>query len=147
MWINQGGAQGGQTGVFLDSGEQLGGGPRDEILGTSLAGQHYTGPYFAHGGEMQSLLFCDQLLLIEALNTLEIWEPNLNALVRGQGAEFTITAGQVNAIDDFLVNLSAAASPEPQQVIADERSKLPLPESFVGLTMEEAREIVVDYAT
>ena len=89
----------------------------------------------------------DQLLLIEALNTLEIWEPNLNALVRGQGAEFTITAGQVNAIDDFLVNLSAAASPEPQQVIADERSKLPLPESFVGLTMEEAREIVVDYAT
>ncbi|MBK7916613.1 MAG: hypothetical protein IPJ94_10195 [Chloroflexi bacterium] len=51
----------------------------------------------------------------------------------------------MQAVDDFLNALSAAGSPALQQAIAAERAKLPPFDSFVGLTMEQARGSVVGY--
>ncbi|MFW5941484.1 MAG: hypothetical protein ACOCXI_06765 [Chloroflexota bacterium] len=48
-------------------------------------------------------------------------------------------------MDNFLESLSDVASPALQQTIAAERDRLPPPEDFVGMTMEEARGMVVGY--
>lgn len=74
-----------------------------------------------------------------------MWEPNLWAIVRGKGDSAVITAEQVAAVDNFLESLSDVASPALQQTIAAERDRLPPPEDFVGMTMEEARGMVVGY--
>lgn len=119
---------------------------RDEVMALAPDGRRYIDLYYAHNAEIQTILFADEALQSDALNVLEIWEPSLEALVKGQGSSVTITAGQVEVIDDFLTGLSAASSPELQQVIADERAKLPAAEAFAGLTMEEARGIVIGHA-
>ena len=67
----------------------------------------------------------------------------MQALLDGQGDTATISAAQVQAVDDFLENLSAAAGPGLQQVIAEERAKLPPPAAFVGMTLDEAQEILL----
>lgn len=120
---------------------------RDSVLVGTEEGRHYINLYYAHDAEIQSLLGTDAVLDAEAIATLQLWEPNLWALVRGEGDTATITAAQVNAVDSFLTNLSAAGSPELQQTIAAERDRLPLPQEFVGMTIDEARGLVVGYGT
>ena len=63
----------------------------------------------------------------------------------GEGDTATITAGQVQALDDFLIGVSAAGSPALQQAIAGERAPLGNLADYVGTTMEQARGIVVGY--
>ncbi|HSM56233.1 MAG TPA: FG-GAP-like repeat-containing protein [Candidatus Sulfomarinibacteraceae bacterium] len=118
---------------------------RDRVLATTQDGQHYIELYETHDAEIQTLLQTEEGLEAEAVDTLQLWEPNLWALVRGKGDSASITAGQVTAVDNFLESLSAVASPALQQTIAAERDRLPPPEAFVGMTMEEARGVVVGY--
>lgn len=118
---------------------------RDEIL-TSPTGRAYTDLYYAHSDEVKMLVFAEPNLWDLALDGLFQWEPNFTALVGGHGEMAVITAAQMQAVDDFLVALSAAGSPELQQAIAEERAKLPPFENFIGMTMEEARGAVVGYA-
>ncbi len=120
---------------------------RDGVLANTEIGQHYTNLYYSHDPEIQSLLAVDPDLKTEAVATLKLWEPNLWALVLGQGDSAVITAEQVNAVDSFLTNLAAVASSQLQEDIAAERSRLPLPGEFVGKTMAEARGITVGYGT
>ncbi len=129
---------------------------RDEILFTP-DGQRMTGLYYTHGDEIYSLMENDQSLWNQGLYALEVWEPNLQALVDGQGGAAsisamqvqatTITSGQVQAIDTFLTTLSiySTTSLSLTQAIADERAHLGDLNNFVGMTMEEARGIVVGY--
>jgi hypothetical protein len=58
----------------------------------------------------------------------------------------TITAEQVQAVEDFLFDLTAVASPTLQQAIAEERAQLPPLDTFIGMTMDEARGEVIGYA-
>ncbi len=117
---------------------------RDEILTTPI-GHAYTDLYYAHSDEMTDLVFADDNLWNLALDGLAQWEANFTALVAGDGDTDVITAPQMQAVDDFLNALSAAGSPALQQAIAAERAKLPPFDSFVGLTMEQARGSVVGY--
>jgi hypothetical protein len=118
---------------------------RDGVLMGTADGQHYVNLYTAHTGEINGLLEADQDLKDGGIATLQLWEPNLWALALGRGDSAVITAGQVAAIDSFLTNLAAAASPELQQVIAAERARLGPPEDYLGMTMAEARGLIVGY--
>jgi hypothetical protein len=118
---------------------------RDGVLMGTADGQHYVDLYYTHDPEINALLESDEALEAEGIATLQMWEPNLWALVLGQGDSAVITAGQVAAIDSFLTNLAAVASPELQQVIAAERARLGPPEDYVGMTMAEARGLIVGY--
>ena len=118
---------------------------RDEIL-TSPTGRAYTDLYYAHSNEVSGLVFADTGLWDLALDGLFQWEGNFTALVEGNGDTAVITTAQIQAVEDFLDALSAAGSPALQQAIAEERVKLPPFESFIGMTMEEARGEVIGYA-
>jgi hypothetical protein len=119
---------------------------RDVVLRSSAAGQRYVDLYDAHQSEIDALLETDASLEAEGIATLQLWEDNLWALVTGKGNEALITAEQVAAVDSFLTNLWAVASPELQQVIAEERNLLGPPEDYVGMTMTEARGVVIGYS-
>lgn len=116
---------------------------RDDLFSQYVNGRRYARLYDDHNAEIYSLLFANASLRDEGLATLQIWQPGLQALLDGQGDTVTISAAQVQAVDDFLTNLTAVASPDLQQVIAAERAKLPPPPTFIGMTMEEARGIVL----
>jgi hypothetical protein len=120
---------------------------RDGVLVRTGDGRHYIDLFYTHNPEIQSLLDANPSLEAEALATLKLWQPNLWALVRGEGDSATITTEQVAAVDNFLSNLAAASSVELQQVIAFERDRLPPPQDFVGMKMDEARGLTVGYGT
>jgi len=118
---------------------------RDEILFATPAGQNYTDLYYTHDAELSNLIFSNPAIFDAAVDTLMLWQPNLQALVDREGETALITQAQVDAVDDFLTQLSAVASPALQADIAIERANLPAPDDFVGMTIEEARGIVVGY--
>ncbi len=118
---------------------------RDEIL-TTPQGHYYTDLYYTHSDEATDLVFADANLWDLTLDGLFQWEANFSALVAGEGETAVITGSQIQAVEDFLDALSAAGSPELQQAIADERAKLPPFDTFIGMTMEEARGEFIGYS-
>ena len=118
---------------------------RDQVLMGTADGQHYVNLYNAHQAEIGDLLEADPDLEAEAIATLQLWEPNLWALINGSAGSTTITTEQVQAVDGFLTNLAAVASPALQQAIAEERARLGPLDAYAGMTMDEARGIVVGY--
>lgn len=50
-----------------------------------------------------------------------------------------MTQDQVDAIEGFLNNLYAVASPELRQIIRDEQIRLGSLQEYVGLTVKEAK--------
>lgn len=116
---------------------------RDEVLNPYPGGQRYTDLYYSHNAEILALLMTDAGLRDQGAATLELWQPNLLALLDGDGDEVTITQQQVQAIDAFLTNLSAAGSESLRQTIADERARLQPSQDYVGMTMAEAHGNVV----
>ena len=119
---------------------------RDKVLATTPNGRHYIDVYYAHDPEILQLLATNPSLWTEGGTVLLLWQPNLQALVNGQGKTVTITAGQATSITTFLNHLSASGSITLQQVISDELSSRPLAD-LIGLTMEEARAQWVGYGT
>ena len=116
---------------------------RDDLLSQYPNGRRLAHLFDDHNSEIFGLLFDNSALRDEGLAVLQLWQPDLQALLDGQGHSTTIGAAQVQAVDDFLTNLSAIASPDLQQVIVTERAKLPPPSAFIGLTMAEARGLVL----
>lgn len=113
---------------------------RDDILQATPVGQRYTDLYYRHGPEIVALFASDETLRTEMLTTLELWEPNLRALVEGDGAMVVITENQEQALDTVLERLAADGSAALQQTIAAERAALPDLSTFIGLTMDEAHD-------
>lgn len=118
---------------------------RDQIL-TSQRGSHYRDLYYTYDPEILLILISSSSLWNEGYSTLLVWQPNLQALVDGQGDSALITAEQVQAATDFLAHLSAEASPALQQTIADELAQAPSPEDFIGMTMNQARDLLIGHA-
>jgi hypothetical protein len=110
---------------------------RDDILSKTVAGQHYIDLYNTNSPEISQLLLDNRDLADEAFATLQLWYPNLQALVNGRGSSATITQEQVQAIQTFLSDLSAKGSPALQQTIANEEAQRPLEQS-VGMSMDQA---------
>jgi hypothetical protein len=119
---------------------------RDQFMALTPDGQHYVDLYYAHAAEIQSLMYSDLGVQEIGLAALESWEPNLQALVEGEGDSAVITNDQVTLVDSFLNSLSSLANPQLVETIAVERNRLPPLQDFVGLTMNEARDLVLgDY--
>jgi len=118
---------------------------RDEVMAPTPQGQHYIDLFYLFNAEILSLILADPTLFAEGYDTVTLWLPNLASLVNGgnQFGDPVITVNQVQAVDGFLTNLAAAGSPTLQQTISDERDALPDPSTFIGLTMSEARTIVL----
>lgn len=119
---------------------------RDDLLSESEQGQHYIDLYETYTPEITEVLIAQPEVLAEAVDVLQLWEPNLNALVVGNGSNATITSEQVQAIQTFLDHLSIEGSPELQQIIASEQTRAPL-DQFVGQTMSQAWEEINAFAT
>ena len=74
---------------------------------------------------------------------LRLWQPNFDALLAGQGDQFTITSDQILLADTGMTALAMQGSPELAQFIADERARLPPFASFVGLTLNEFAALIL----
>ncbi|MBW7883635.1 MAG: VCBS repeat-containing protein, partial [Caldilineaceae bacterium] len=117
---------------------------RDTLLWKTRTGQHYAQQYERLNPEVFALLSTNSALRNEGSALLQMWQPNLQALLDGQGDGATISAAQMQAIASFLDNLSAAGSPALQQAIASELANLPPLSSFAGKTMSEAQRTVLN---
>jgi hypothetical protein len=112
---------------------------RDEVMKPTPHGSRYVDMYYNTNPEILKILLIDSdALRAEAVATVELWQDNLRNLVEGDGMA-VVTQAQVDAIKYFLANLSAAASPELQQIIADELVRLGPLDDYVGMTVKEAK--------
>lgn len=110
---------------------------RDEILNQTTEGERYTNLYYAHTVEVVQILDGDSALREEAAEVVVLWQPNLQALVDGQGDTVVITSELMERTLAFIDQLSANTSPELQQIIAVELALHP-PEEMIGMTMDQA---------
>lgn len=110
---------------------------RDEVLAKTPEGQNLIDLYYQHGPEVIALLQSDSTLEAEARTLLQLWRPNLQALVDGRGSRSVITARQINATKKFVSHLSDLAGPELKQAIAEQLDQHPL-DRLVNKTMDEA---------
>ncbi len=110
---------------------------RDELLSLTPQGNHLIDLYYQYGPEIGGLLLADSGLYQEGVSLLQIWEPKLRALVDSQGNTVTISQVEVDAVENFLLNLEAVASNELRTVLQDERIILDM-QGFVGQTMSQA---------
>lgn len=112
---------------------------RDEVMKPTPHGRRYVDMYYETTPEILKILLIDSTALRdEAIATAELWQDNLHNLVDGDGTAI-VTQAQVDAIKNFLTNLSAAASPELQQIIAAELLRLGPLDDYVGMTVKEAK--------
>lgn len=113
-----------------------------ELLIWTPEGSHYLDLFSRNAEELVRVWQADPSLAQEGLAVIELWQPNLQALVDGKGGQAVITGDQVQAVTDFLDQLSAKGSPTLRQVIASERARKPL-EPLAGLTMDQAYEVLI----
>jgi hypothetical protein len=111
---------------------------RDWILKPTPHGQRYVDMYYTNTPEILASVMLNEALRTEAVAVVEQWQPNLRNLIESDGSAL-ITQAQVDAVESFLMNLSAVASPALQQLIADELQRLGPLDEYVGLTMKQAR--------
>ena len=110
---------------------------RDELLSLTPQGNNFIDLYYQYGPEIGALLLADSDLYQEGVGLLQIWEPKLRALVDGEGNTVTISQAEVDAIENFLLNLEAVASNGLRIVLQNERMNLDI-QGFVGQTMSQA---------
>jgi hypothetical protein len=111
---------------------------RESVLKTTPVGQRYVDMYYRSNPEILVNVLLNEPLRLEAVSTVELWQPNLSSLVDGDGSAL-VTQAQVDAIASFLMNLSAVSSPALQQLIASELVRLGPLDDYVGLTVSEAK--------
>ena len=110
---------------------------RDEIMNQTPEGQRLVSLYYTYAPKIAELTYADPNLYDQGLGVIELFVPNLQALVDGQGNTVTITAGQVAEVRAFLDELLTRGDAELQGVIQSEMDRRPL-ESMIGMTMDEA---------
>lgn len=116
---------------------------RDAVMLPRQDGGQLSDIYNAHNLEIYDLMVADETLWDNGMTTLELWEPNLQAVVDGDGETAVITSEQIAAMDAFLTGISAVGSPDLRQAIDETRASLPSLEDFVGMTMDEAADEVL----
>lgn len=110
---------------------------RDELLAQTPEGRRFIELYNTYSPEVIQLAQADPSLATEARSLIQLWTPNLQALVDGNGDQAVITQEQINVIKDFADHLSVNASPELKQDIAEILAQHPL-DPLVNKTTNEA---------
>ncbi len=118
---------------------------RDEVMAGTPGGDHLIDLYRSFSPELIQIIPSDPELEDEGLETLMLFVSNFEALVDDRGGEVVIAQEQVDAVEIFLDNLAAVASPELQEVIAKERVRIGL-QDLVDDSMEEAWRAVAGYS-
>ncbi|MCB0153869.1 MAG: hypothetical protein KDF65_03665 [Anaerolineae bacterium] len=112
---------------------------RDQVMKPTPDGNRYVQMYYTTTPEIARVLMVTHPNLGQAAVALvELWQDNLASLVDGDGSA-VVTQPQVEAIEAFLANLSAAGSADLQQLIAAELTRLGPLDEYVGLTVKEAK--------
>lgn len=116
---------------------------RDRVLRESAEGRRLVDVYYANGAEISGLMFANPGLMMQGIETLITWQPEVRALTSGSGDRALISEEHVQVTNAFLDNLAAAGSPELQQTLSQERATIQL-DSLIGQTMNEATQNVID---
>jgi predicted outer membrane repeat protein len=116
---------------------------RDRVMRESAEGRRLIDVYYENSDEIARLMLADLDLMMQGVEALRAWQPELRALTSGTGDRAVISEEQVQATNAFLDALSAAGSPELQQMLSQERATIQF-ESLVGQTMNEATQNVID---
>jgi hypothetical protein len=112
---------------------------RDHVLKPTQDGRRYIDMYYTSNPEILVNILMNETLRNEAIATVVLWQDNLRSLVDGDGSAI-ISQAQVDAVKNFLSNLSAVSSPGLQGLIADELVRLGPLDGYVGLTVIEAKK-------
>ncbi|MCB0209945.1 MAG: cadherin-like domain-containing protein [Anaerolineae bacterium] len=120
---------------------------RDRVMRPTPDGNRYVDMYYTTTPEIAKILMLDRTDLgDEAVALVELWQDNLYSLVDGDGSA-VITQPQIDAMETFLANLSAAGSSDLQQIISDEQTRLGPLDDYVGLTVKQAKHQAIGDAT
>jgi hypothetical protein len=119
---------------------------RDQVLKPTLDGRRYVEMYYHSNPEILVNIVTNEALRDQALATIELWQAPLRNLTSGDGSAL-LTQEQIDALEDFLGNLSAVSSAELQEIIAAELQRVGPLDAYVGMRVKEAKKEVIGDAT
>ncbi|MEZ5455579.1 MAG: VCBS repeat-containing protein [Lysobacteraceae bacterium] len=111
-------------------------GTRDLLMPASDAGARLIARYNTFSPEVIDLAIAHPELAAAAASTLAQWSQPVRALLNGDGPAYTVSQEMIDVVDTTLALMSQHGSIALQDVIADERSRLPPLPSLVGLDMD-----------
>lgn len=109
---------------------------RDEVMKSSPHGERYVDMYYNIPEILYLMILVEPDLAVQAVRMVELLQPALRNLLDGDGQEL-INAKQVNAMQTFFTNLSAAGSQSLQQLIAEELQRIGPLENYIGMPISE----------
>ncbi len=109
---------------------------RDEVMKPSPHGERYVDMYYNIPEILYLMIIVDPDLAVQAVRMVELLQPAIRNLLDGDGQEL-INAEQVNAMQTFFTNLSAAGSQSLQQLIAEELQRIGPLENYIGMPISE----------
>lgn len=109
---------------------------RDELMPASDAGPRLHARYDAFSNEVIDLAIAHPELAAAAASTLAQWSQPVRALLNGDGQAYTVSQEMIDVVDTTLALMTQHGSVALQDVIAEERSRLPPLQSLVGLDMD-----------
>lgn len=111
-----------------------------DLFATSPGGQHFIDLYYAQAAETGALALADPALALQAYALLQDFLPGFEALVRGHGADVTVTAELVARTNALLDDLAASGSPALAAALAAERARFNQLHDFEGISFSAAAE-------
>ena len=110
---------------------------RDEVMEPSYHGSRYVDMYYETTPEILYILLIQEPdLAVQAVTMVELLQPAIRNILDGDGTE-PITQTQINAIESFFANLSAAGSTSLQQLIDEEMQRLGPLQNYVGMPISD----------
>jgi hypothetical protein len=98
---------------------------------------YYQSGFASHAEEISMIMALNPALLWQTADTLESWTPAVQAYDEGLGSSVTVTQAMANQLVTVFEGVRDEASPPLADRIQSELDVLD-PNSFVGLTMDEA---------
>jgi FG-GAP-like repeat len=116
---------------------------RDVLMPDARSGPRLASRYAQFSDEIVTVMRADPTLWERAAVLLNTWSPGVRALVNSAGQSRFVDATMMDQVDQFLLGVSAVASPALAQIIAEERALLPPFDDLVGLDMNQFRDAVL----
>jgi hypothetical protein len=116
---------------------------RDVLMPDSLSGPRLSSRYAQYSDEIVTAMRADPVLWARAATLLALWSSGVRALADGEGETHFVSTEMMQQVDQFLLGVSAVASPGLAQVITEERAALPAFGELEGLDMNQFRDAVL----
>ncbi|MCD4738405.1 MAG: hypothetical protein K8R89_03990 [Anaerolineae bacterium] len=108
-----------------------------ELLPSTPLGQHYLDLGHTHWNQLGMLLWYDEATVEQTWRVIDLYSPDVDALLDGEGSTVRVSQEMVDELLYFLSKMESRADAELRQIIQDERARVPWHE-IVGLTVAEA---------